>query len=730
MELYKAHINKDNDTVQSVKDHCISTAKLAKEFAVKELKSIVYVIGLMHDIGKYQPSFQRKISYQENIRVEHSTCGALVAKSKYNNALSLIMQYCIAGHHSGIPNGGYANDTEDMTTLRGRMNRSFEDYSAYENELTIPYIDEDLFNKFLLRNCKTQKEVIEKFAFVTRYCFSCLTDADSIDTDRFCNGNRDRELKADFVKCLNKINNNFASLSNVTDLQQSRSLIQQQVYDKVNIDSEIYLMNMPTGSGKTLCSMKFALERAIKTGKKRIIYVIPYNSIIDQTADLFENLFGNDAQILRHQSSFSYDDTDLDEDYKNIIRRASENWNAQIIITTFVQFFESVYANKRGKLRKMHNMADSIIIFDEAHLMQQNYLQPCLRSVSYITKILNSETLFLTATMPDFQRLIYEYSLSDSVIVNLIDDTSMFQRFSKCSYIDIGSIGAEELAAKIYDNPSTLIVVNKRSAARHLYSVCSGKKFHLSTYMTAYDRKNTIESIKSEIEKLEKDYPNLENVPDNRKITVVSTSLIEAGVDLDFYCVFREMSGLDSILQAGGRCNREGKRKNSKVFVFSFDSEKTSVSDDEQANITKGLFAKYSDISCPESIKSYYEKLFFINKSNIIKNSISEKCSNIKSIPFSKYAEEFELIDSNTVSVAIARDENSIKLIDDIKNFRSVNHRKLQKYTFSVHRSEFELLFKQHVINDYGSGIWCLTNTDYYDKDIGVIFEAKDYFID
>jgi CRISPR-associated endonuclease/helicase Cas3 len=248
--------------------------------------------------------------------------------------------------------------------------------------------------------------------------------------------------------------------------------------------------------------------------------------------------------------------------------------------------------------------------------------------------------------------------------------------------------------------------------------------------MSAYDRKNTIENIKNELKSLAQDYPNFENVPPDRRITVVSTSLIEAGVDLDFYCVYRELTGLDSILQAGGRCNREGKRKNAEVFIFSLDSESKSVSSDERANITKGLLEEYDDISCSECIRSYYDRLFFINKENIIKNSISEKCSDIRAIPFSEYAKDFEIIDSKTVSVVVERDDISRQLIENIKQTGYGNHRKLQKYAFTIYRYEFDMLFKQHVIDDYKSGIYCLTNSDYYDENIGVIFEAKDYFID
>ena len=724
--MYIAH--KNDALVQTVKEHSFATAELGKKYAISKLKDVVYVMGMLHDIGKYQPSFQKKINDDLNLRIEHSTCGAVAAKEKYKNALLLLIQYCIAGHHSGIPDGGSINDTSDMNTLYGKLKRKFEDYSAYKNELDFTEINENEFNDFLLDGCLTPEDIIEKFSFLVRYCFSCLTDADSNDTANFCNGIQNRSLKANFENCLKKLNDKLNSFNCTTELQKSRSQIQKQAYEKTNLKSEIYLMNMPTGSGKTLCSMKFALERAIKTNKKRIIYIIPYNSIIDQTVELFENLFGNDAEILRHQSSFSYDDTDYDEDYKKLVRLSTENWDAQIIVTTAVQFFESVYANKRGKLRKLHNMADSILVFDEAHLMPEDYLQPCLRVISYITKILGSEAVFLTATMPDFKKLINDYSLKDSIITDLITDTSLFEKFCKCTFENMGSVNVENLIYITHTMPSTLIVVNKRSTARNIYSFCKGKKYHLSTYMTAYDRKRIIDNIKSELSSLERDFPDTDNIPDDRRITVVSTSLIEAGVDLDFHCVLRELSGLDSILQAGGRCNREGKRKNSKVYVFSLDDKKSVLTND-RANITKGLLSEYKDISSKECINLYYDRLFFMNKTKIESKAISKYSSNIASIKFKTYAEEFKIIDDSTVSIVVERDDVSRELINNIKLTGFGNHRKLQKYAFSVYRYEFDELLQQHIVDDYGSGIWCLTNKDYYNKNIGIIFEASDYFI-
>ena len=460
--VYKAHINENTGAVQTVKEHSKNTADLCRQFSVPVLKNFIYNVGLLHDIGKFQEDFQRRID-GENIKVEHSACGALAAKKLYPDSIGLMMEYCIAGHHSGIPDGGFKNDTPDMPTLSGRLKRNFEDFSAYKEELKLLEINRKEIINFLMQDCGKNREIlVDKFAFLTRYIFSCLVDADSIDTARFCREEKIHPLTADFQACLEKVNLRLNSFVCITPLQKNRALLQKQVFEKAEVNGEIYLMNMPTGSGKTLCSVKFALERAIRTGKKRIIYIIPYNSIIDQTMTVFEEIFGSDAEILRHQSTFSYEENDFSEDYRKSAKSAAENWNVEsIIVTTAVQFFESVYANKRGKLRKLHNMADSILIFDEAHLMPQNYLQPCLRAIAYITKYLNSETVFLTATMPDFPKLLRQYALENSQIIDLIKDTSMFSIFRKCKYQQIGKLNAESLLEKAMSYPSSLIIVNK-----------------------------------------------------------------------------------------------------------------------------------------------------------------------------------------------------------------------------------------------------------------------------
>lgn len=729
---YIAHINEYTDAIQTVQQHSFQTAVLCREYAIPAFKDFLYVIGLLHDIGKYMVEFQKRIR-GERIRVEHSTCGALAAGSLFPNVMGLMMQFCIAGHHSGLPDAGFPNDTQELGTLYGRLKREFSDYSEYKRELEIPSVDFGVWAEFVAGDCRKDQELqIDKFAFLTRYAFSCLVDADSTDTADFCREEeRPRALRSDFQACLDRVNARWSAFVCRTNLQKARSALQAQAFRNADRDAEIYLLNMPTGSGKTLASVKIALERALAGKKKRIIYVIPYNSIIDQTVDVFEGLFGGELEILRHQSTFSYEDAeDQDEDYRKAATLAAENWDAPFIVTTAVQFFESVYANKRGKLRKLHNMADSILVFDEAHLMPQSYLQPCLQSIAFITRYLNSEAIFLTATMPDFENLIHKYALPDSKIFNLIQDTSLFGEFQKCRYEYIGEVEADALLEKSSQSPSSLVIVNSKKAARQLFRECStGKKYHLSTYMTPYDRKRILQEIREELNRLEKDYPTYEAVPKERRITIIATSLIEAGVDLDVHTVFRERSGLDSILQAGGRCNREGRRAIADVFVFDFADYTRRAPIEEKGNLAKELLGKYEDISKPLCIAEYYDTLYFMKQEEIQKNAMHKMCSKIRRLPFKEYAEKFELIDSKTVSVVVVRDEKSRELAEHLRYTKSVNTRMLQNYVCTVYQKELENLIKQHVVEDYGTGVYCLTNLDYYDEQIGILFEARDYFL-
>ena len=730
MEYY-AHTREDGKR-QTVKEHLEGVSKLAEGFSVDFLKPLAKKASYDHDTGKYALKYQWRLD-DDNIKFSHAACGALEYKkfADKNDCFAPLMEYCIAGHHTGLMDGGTSADNADSPTLSGTLKRGNEytgdsDYSAYaaeiefatltQEEITPPYNE--------LCSAKDPTELIERYAFFTKYAFSCLTDADFLDTETFCDENIERGMSGDFEKALDKLNRELSNMPSDNPLRQARSRIQQQAFDNSVNKSHISILDMPTGSGKTLCSLKLALE----SGKKRIIYVIPYTSIIEQTANKFEKMFGDVLPVLQHHSNYSYDgNTEEEKKTAEKLKKTCENWDAPLIITTSVQFFQSLYHYKGSALRKLHNLRDSVIVFDEIHLIPTNLLRPCLKAVGYITKYLNSEALFLSATMPDYSKLFDKF-LPDVNYNKLVTDRTDFKYFKKCEYEDKGKTTLETIAENASQCKNALIVVNTKKTAAELYN----EKYHLSANMTPAHRSRVIEVVRKKLE-------------NGEHITVVSTSLVEAGVDLDFNTVFRQLSGLDSILQAGGRCNREGKDDKGYVYVFDIDETYRKGSDlAMRINKTKGLLKKYSDITSYDCIKEYYDGIFDFNQSRIAENSIAkynEQSNSFdrqglmwpNSIPFRSYAMQFEYISADTISIVIddPNDQTCHELVETLRKGDMSVRRALQKYSVSVYMNVFKDLYSQGVLNDHGTGIFILENQSYYNNETGLNTQAamQDYFI-
>ena len=734
MEYY-AHTRKDGKR-QTVKEHLEGVSKLAEGFSVDFLKPLAKKASYDHDPGKCALKYQWRLD-DDNIKFSHAACGALEYKkfADKNDCFAPLMEYCIAGHHTGLMDGGTDADNSDSPTLNGILKRADEytgdsDYSAYATEIEFATLTQEEITPPLneLLSTKDPTERIERYAFFTKYVFSCLTDADFLDTEIFCNENVERGMSGDFEKALDKLNRELSDMPSDNPLRQARSRIQQQAFDNSVNKSHISILDMPTGSGKTLCSLKLALE----SGKKRIIYVIPYTSIIEQTANKFEKMFGDVLPVLQHHSNYSYDgNTEEEKKTAEKLKRTCENWDAPLIITTSVQFFQSIYHYKGSALRKLHNLRDSVIVFDEIHLIPTELLRPCLKAVGYITKYLNSEALFLSATMPDYSKLFDKF-LPDVNYNKLVTDRTNFKYFKKCEYKDMGKTTLETIAENASRCKNALIVVNTKKTAAELYSLVQGEKYHLSANMTPAHRSRVIEVVRKKLK-------------NGEHITVVSTSLVEAGVDLDFNTVFRQLSGLDSILQAGGRCNREGKDAKGYVYVFDIDETYRKGSDlAMRINKTKGLLEKYQDITSYDCIKEYYDGIFGFNQSRIAENSIAkynEQSNSFDrqglmspySIPFRSYAMQFEYISADTISIVIddPNDQTCHELVETLRNGDMSVRRALQKYSVSVYMNVFKDLYSQGVLKDHGTGIFILENQSYYNNETGLTTEAamQDYFI-
>ncbi len=713
-----AHIREDDGTEQTIEEHCEAVRRLAESFAIDEFKPLAAYSGYIHDIGKFRDGFQARIRGTSNKPCEHACCAAREIAKHDGESRNLVvfvplLEYCTAGHHSGLQNGK-ATDLSPLGSLEDSLNRDvsdiekyrgeFEKYCAPPNGVSLVKAIGSLQSGLKgLSKSEAEKELIEHYAFFTRYIYSCLTDADFLDTESFCSGGLERGLTGDFSAALDKVNSKLASLPNDTDVRRARNELQRQAFS-AGFGSKVGILNMPTGSGKTLCSIKLALERAVKSGKKRVIYVIPYTSIIEQTAKVFQDLFGDVLPILQHHSNFDFDDMKTDDEMSaERIARTTENWDAPLVITTNVQFFQSMYHNRSSKLRKLHNLADSVIVFDEVHMMPVDHLQPCLRGVGYLVNFLNCDALFLSATMPDFSEFFKKYAIGCDY-GELIGDKSGFKFFRNCHCVDSGEISEEKLLTDAENHDSSLIIVNSRKRARDLYGKCPAKnKFCLSTYMTPNDRSAAIDRIRILIGK--------------EPVTVISTSLIEAGVDLDFEAVYRELSGLDSVIQSAGRCNREGKRPEGFMRVFTLEGVSIPRGMKMQAGITQSLMREYDDIFSPECIEDYYKRLYGAENSSIDNGTIYKPGMRPNAIPFRDYADSFNMIDSDTINVIIPDEENR-ELVESLK-YSAKPLRKLSRYSAALHYNEFRDLLERGIIEPVGAA-FVLACPDHYSSETGL----------
>lgn len=715
---YFAHTvdGKDENEWQTLKSHAENVARQVFDFS-KTWCSEEYAknLGLLHDIGKYQDDFQRRL-HGENIQVEHSICGAAEwLKLGFPESGA----YCIAGHHTGMPDIGNRTDSEDEPTLLGRLKRvqnQGSDYSAFRNEIEIFNV-----NTFPAKDAVNiySKDVEKEYAFWTRMMFSCLTDADYIDTESACGGSKNRGVHVDFRCCLDKLNKHINGFAADSPVKAARDSLRRQVMSHVDRQANIYLLNMPTGSGKTLTSMQFALERAVKGHKEHIICVIPYTSIIEQNAKVFKDIFGENA-VLEHHCDFDYDAV-KDERVREKLKRTAENWDASIIVTTNVQFFESIYGNRSAQLRKLHNIANSIIIFDEVHMFPSLFFQPCLEAIKILTTRYNCEAVFMTATMPDFHVWMQKFGCDGVDTLDLITDKHDFPVFSRCSIENLGVITKEKLISLAQSSLNALIVVNSRKAAKEIYRMIPYKKFHLSTYITHDDRSAVIKKVNDALKNKE-------------HFCLVSTSLIEAGVDLDFDIVFRELAGLDNLLQTAGRCNREGKKSGCKTYSFEFEEDELRSRNTEfnqKQSFCKNVFEKYQDVTSEKAIEYYFDQLYEYTLEDMTSidfgKAITTWSCGVDSMGFNfaSYAKKFKLIDENTIPLVIVNDKNRevvLPLLKAVINGGIVNRRRLQQYTVSLREYEFRKLNEAGVICD-ANGIKYLDNERFYNSETGICFE-------
>ena len=683
MTVYYAHTNgTDKADWQLVEDHLVSVAELARGFAsVFGAGEYGCSTGLLHDLGKFSKEFQQRLNGAP-LRVDHSTAGAHEAITLYGPGIGTILAYVAAGHHAGIPDYG---SIADEPSLAARLNRKVRDYSIYRKaNLSFP-------QKSAMRLSISLLDGQEGFSlqFFIRMLYSCLVDADFLDTENVMDGKKAHirgseyptvsELRQRLDQYLAKL---LASAED-TPVNRYRADILKACVDRAKLEPGLFSLTVPTGGGKTLSSLAFALKHASVHGLERIIYVIPFTSIIEQNAKVFRKALGDEG-VLEHHSNFEFPDEDSEDWNEDVarLRLATENWDAPIIVTTNVQLFESLFANRSSRCRKLHNIARSVIILDEAQMLPTDYLKPCLAALRELTENYGATIVLCTATQPTFAELMPE-----TVRVREIapDPQHLYEAFRRVEVTQIGPMDDNALASELREYPQVLCIVNSRSHARDLYKLIADREgaFHLSACMCPRHRSEELDKIRQNLKK-------------GAQCLVISTQLVEAGVDLDFPVVFRASAGLDSIAQAAGRCNREGKLTIGHVYVFQPVDHKLLGWFQRTASVTNMVLRKTDDPLNLQAIESYFHRLYDIESDRLDKEHIMTAVQEERkklSFPFADIASKFRIIDSNTVPIVIPWDDEARDLIEKATRWPSYRlFRQLQSYVVQVYPNQFAQL--------------------------------------
>ena len=751
--LYYAHSAQDElgnllpyEHWQTLQSHSVNVGKMAAEFArVFGAQEIACQTGQLHDLGKYSEAFNHRL--HGGPPVDHTTAGAKIAVERWGNVIGKLMAFCIAGHHAGLANGNGEGD--NRRTLKDRL--------ALQFGTDIPVLD-NLWQQEIKppQNLSAQPLKADahhpffSYAFFTRMLYSCLVDADYLDTEAFYSNLENKAVERGGYPKLNALQHNFNQFINAfrrriaqataqteaekrnAALNRLRSEILEHAVEQASQPQGLFTLTVPTGGGKTFTSMAFALEHAKRHGMRRVIYVIPFTSIIEQNAAEFRKAFGElgEQAVLEHHSTF--DDGKLQgEATKDKLRLASENWDAPIIVTTAVQFFESLFADRSSRCRKLHNIAGSVIILDEAQMLPLNLLLPIMQAIKELAQNYRCSVVMCTATQPAVQAENGFYRGFENVREIAPKPTALFDKLRRTTVQYIGTQTDVDLLTKLAEHPKMLVIVNNRRHARSLYDQAKhlDGTFHLTTLMCAKHRSQKLDEIRGRLK-------------NGEPCRVIATSLIEAGVDVDFPLVMRAEAGLDSVAQAAGRCNREGKRPSENSFVWIFAPEDKWQAPPElatQAAVMRLTADSFSDdLLSTQAVAAYFAELYQL-KGNELDNKKILKMHNDRGqsldFPFQTIADKFRMIESHMQPLIIPFDGEAENLINSLRHADHIGGllRKLQPYTVQIPEKALAALYKAGRIEpinekNFGKQFYTLIGLDLYDDVAGLSWDNP-YFL-
>ena len=715
-----SHIRKEDLAIQTNKAHSCGVAERAELFTqALGMPGWGTFLGLLHDKGKGKKDFQTYIRLMNEFPADsrtyqdktHAYVGALLAKRLFPKGYHFVA-YALAGHHAGMP---------DSYLLEELLKKDLPEEVSWDGLPDVPsppsYLEQmqpsDLNHLF-------------------RMLYSCLVDADYLDTENFMMPGQVRLRNnqtslADLLPKLEVYLQNLAERSADTPVNRIRKQVQDVCRQAAERPSGVYSLTVPTGGGKTLSSILWAMLHAIRQGKQRIILSIPYTSIITQTAAVLKKIFGDD-QVLEHHSNLAVDETDVLDETALRKKLATENWDFPIIVTTNVQLLESMYASHPSACRKLHNIANSVLLFDEVQTLPGERLQPIVDALRTYQRFFGVSLLFTTASQPTLEGVRPGHQ-ADLLGFEKIEEIvpAAWHLHEKLRRVHLhfctSPLTYQEISEQLLQHPRVLCIVNTRKDAGEIFSRLGESEpgalhFHLSRMMCAEHLDHTLHEIK---EALQRDA--------STPIRVVSTQLVEAGVDMDFPVVYRQEAGLDSILQAAGRCNREGKLPElGRTEVFQIEGRRVPLGTLNYANQARLNMPVPKDWFSPEAMKDYFTHFYhqiptFDKKEEDkdgLKWTMHELLYSVKKLMFDTADHVFRLIDSKGYSVVVHYGESDT-LMNHLKNgvFDPLLFRRLNRYAVQLNEHDFKAFVEAGMIEPV-QGLYYLSDSAQYHSSVGL----------
>jgi len=722
---YYAHSLKGRppDEWQNLDDHLKSVAQLAGQFAESfQSSDWAWNAGLLHDLGKATNAFQSYLLQQNDLDdseydadgsvSNHASAGAAFSHDRLNLP-GKILAYILAGHHAGLPDWDSAETGNAALSIRLEEGR--------RNVATIPEFAASIHAKLRPLAKPPAYVKVENAHLWIRMIFSCLLDADRLDTEKFSEPKK-FALRGDYPTIGTLAPRFFQALEELeqsaarTEVNTVRSEIRRACESAADKPSGLFSLTVPTGGGKTLSAMAFAMRHVLRHGKQRIIYVIPYTSIIEQTANTLGKIFGQE-NIVEHHSNL---DTERSTPRAEI---AAENWDAPIIVTTSVQFFESIYSAKTGAARKLHNIVNSVVILDEAQMLPPELLTPCVEAINHLVSCFGVTLVLTTATQPALPKLLPVREIIPS-------ELNLYARLRR-TMINLPSdwqvrTNWPELATRLARHEQMLCIVNTRRDCHDLFALMPEGTIHLSALMCGEHRSEVIADIK-------------QRLAAGEQCRVISTQLVEAGVDIDFPVVYRALAGLDSIAQAAGRCNREGKLNASgnlgevHVFIPPKPAPLGLLRKGEDTMREMPAIAGFDpqEPTCyTRYFKSYYARLNATTgrpSSKIVFNQ--DLIRDFPHIPFRTVGYEFRMIDDAQQAVFVRWRENN-KWLDQLRAIGPLrdNLRALQRSCVNLPRRQVASLKAGGFVEEIWPEFWLWIGK--YDKVGGLDLFGDGYSVE